>query len=43
MCQRGETSGNSKAIYSAACCAQSNDGQIYMYIGVGKFNGWPVK
>ena len=28
------------AIYSAACRAQSNDGQIY--IEVGKLNGWPV-
>ena len=28
-------------IYSAACRAQSNDGQIY--IGVGKLNGRPVK
>ena len=32
---------NDEAIYSAACCAQSNDGQIY--IGVGKLNGLPVK
>ena len=30
-----------EAIYSAACRAQSNDGQIY--IEVGKLNGWPVK
>ena len=29
------------AIYSAACHAQSHDGQIY--IGVGRFNGQPVK
>ena len=30
-----------EAIYSAACHAQSNDGQIY--IEIGKLNGWPVK
>ena len=30
-----------EAIYSAACCAQSNDGQIY--IEVGKLKGRPVK
>ena len=34
-------SSNDEAIYSAACRAQSNDGQIY--IGVGKLNGRPVK
>ena len=51
--KRLRSSGNSKksnanrltsddeAIYSAACCAQSNDGQIY--IGVGKLNGRQVK
>ena len=32
---------NDEAIYSAACRAQSNDGQIY--IGVGRLNGRPVK
>ena len=32
---------NYETIYSAAWCAQSNDGQIY--IGVGKLNGRPVK
>ena len=32
---------NDDAIYSAACHAQSNDGQIS--IGVGKLNGRPVK
>ena len=32
---------NDEAIYSAACHAQSNDGQIYT--GVGKLNGRPVK
>ena len=32
---------NDEAIYSAACHAQSNDGQIY--IGVGKLYGRPVK
>ena len=30
-----------ETIYSAACHAQSNDGQIY--IGVGKLNGRPLK
>ena len=30
-----------EAIYSAACCAQSNVGQVY--IEVGKLNGRPVK
>ena len=30
-----------EAIYSVACCAQSNVGQIY--IEVGKLNGQPVK
>ena len=51
--ERPGSSGNSKKsnwnrltsddeeIYSAACCAQSNDGQIY--IEVGKLNGRPVK
>ena len=51
--EKPRSSGNSKksnsnqstsedeAIYSAACCAQSNDGQIY--IEVGKLNGRPVK
>ena len=51
--EKPRSSGNSKksnsnrltsddeAIYSAACRAQSNDGQIY--IEVSKFNGWPVK
>ena len=29
---------NDEAMYSVACCAQSNDGQIY--IEVGKLNGW---
>ena len=28
-------------MYSAACLAQSNDGQIY--IGIGKWNGRPVR
>ena len=32
---------NDRGIYSAVCCAQSNDGQAY--IGVGKLNGRPVK
>ena len=51
--KRPRSSGNSKmsnsnrltsddeAIYSAACRAQSNDGQIY--IEIGKLNGRPVK
>ena len=51
--EKPRSSGNSKkgnlnrptsdddAIYSAACHAQSNDGQIY--IEVGKLNGRPVK
>ena len=51
--ERPRSNGNSKkstsnrltsddeAIYSAACRAQSNDGQIY--IEVGKLNGWLVK
>ena len=45
--ERLRSSGNSKkgsndeAIYSAACCAHSNDGQIYT--GVGKLTGRPVK
>ena len=51
--KRPRSSGNSKksnlnrstsddeAIYSAACHAQSNDGQIY--IEIVKFNGLPVK
>ena len=51
--EKPRSSGNSKksnsnkstsedeAIYSAACRAQSNDGQIY--IDVGKLNGRPVK
>ena len=51
--ERPRPSGNSKkcstkaltskdgAIYSAACRAQSNDGQTYTW--VGKLNGWPVK
>ena len=30
-----------EAIYSAACRAQSDDGQVY--IEVDKLNGWPVK
>ena len=30
-----------RAVYSAVCRAQSNDGQTY--VGVGKLNGWPVK
>ena len=30
-----------RAVYSAVCRAQSNDGQTY--IGVGKLNGRPVK
>ena len=30
-----------RAVYSAACHAQSNDGQTY--IDVGKLNGQPVK
>ena len=53
MWKKLRSSGNSKksnsnrltsddeAIYSAACRAQSNDGQIY--IEVGKLNGRPVK
>ena len=40
ICSNGLTS-NDEAIYSAACHAQSNDGQIY--IGVGKLKGWLVK
>ena len=32
---------NDEVLYSAACRAQSNDGQIY--IGVGKLNAQPVK
>ena len=32
---------NDETIYSAACHAQCNGGQIY--IEVGKLNGWPVK
>ena len=51
--KRPRSSGNSKksslnrltssdeAIYSVACCSQSNDGQIY--IGEGKLNLRPVK
>ena len=51
--ERPRSSGNSKKviqtdqlvkmrqIYSAACRAQSNEGQIY--IEVGKLNGRPVK
>ena len=31
---------NDRAEYSAACLAQSNDGQTF--IRVGKLNGWPV-
>ena len=50
---KGKFKGNSKksgiegstnsdrAVYSAVCCAQSNDGQTY--VGVGKLNGRPVK
>ena len=30
-----------RAVNSAVCRAQSNDGQTY--VGVGKLNGWPVK
>ena len=30
-----------RAVYSAVCRAQSNDGQTY--VGVGKLNGRPVK
>ena len=30
-----------RAVYSAVCHAQSNDGQTY--VGVGKLNGQPVK
>ena len=30
-----------EAIYSAACHARSNNGQIYTE--VGKLNGWPAK
>ena len=33
--------GNDKAIYSAACCAQRYNGQIYN--GVGRLKGRPVK
>ena len=32
-----------RAIYSAVCHAQSNDGQTYRYVGVGKFNGRQMK
>ena len=32
-----------RAVYSAFCRAQSNDGQTYMYVGLGKLNGRPVK
>ena len=37
---KGSTSSD-RAVYSAVCHAQSNDGQTY--VGVGKLNGWPVK
>ena len=43
-CKKSSLNGltsNDEAIYSAACHAQKNDGQIY--IGVGKFNGWALK
>ena len=43
-CKKSSSHGltsNDEAIYSAACCAQSNDGQIF--IGAGKLNGWPVR
>ena len=30
-----------RAVYSAVCHTQNNDGQTY--VGVGKLNGWPVK
>ena len=39
-CLNGLTS-DFEPIYSAACRAQSNYGQIYF--GVTKLNGWPVK
>ena len=34
---------NDEAIYSAACRAQDNDGQIYIGVHVGKLKGRPVK
>ena len=37
---KGSTNSD-RAVYSAVCYAQSNDGQTY--IGVGKLNGRPVK
>ena len=36
-----QSTSEDEAIYSAVCCAQSNDGQIY--IEVGNLNGRPVK
>ena len=42
--KKGVTEGSTnsdRAVYSAVCHAQSNDGQTY--IGVGKLNGLPVK
>ena len=37
---KGSTNSD-RAVYSAVCCAQSNDGQTY--IDVGNLNGRPVK
>ena len=41
MSNSNRSTSDYEAIYSAACHAQSNDGQIY--IEVGKLNGRPVK
>ena len=43
-CKKSGTEGSTnsdRAVYSAVCRAQSNDGQTY--VGVGKLNGRPVK
>ena len=39
--QLGKSKASDRAVYSAVCRAQSNDGQTY--VGVGKLNGRPVK
>ena len=36
-----ESTNSDRGVYNAVCHAQSNDGQTY--VGVGKFNGRPVK
>ena len=37
----GGSTNSDRAVYSAVCRGQSNDGQTY--VGLGKLNGWPVK